>query len=614
MSMILDYNRTSFIEVDMCNMNDPTDARFLTLKDGEFPTDYALNYTIFVNGTNSTEGGDPWSFVESKIDWTKKHVNWTIGGNQTRTAKRSRTDLYEPLPLVFKHWSIGDKYWMAGPPSQRNQANVAWVRAFFNSSLTTVAGQKAFDNRCTAADMCSVDDITLRGSTPYSAEALIPWKEPPASEGWRVVAAIVSGSFFGFGCLTLINVLFRRAPWKLLLRKNRGKVADHSGPVLSSPSPFVAGLLGISKEQPAEIPPPPEKKKTGSTVSIHSVPIDEKRASSDNMRRRSNTPRWFNPFNENNNDADESVVRHDYAFTSGTNEVPRNYSTVQPTDWRKKSLAFHGALPDVVPERSHTARKASVAFADDGIRPRQASVFQSIRSRTGSTLHAIGEVLAHGVTGAEENKHRIAPIELQEGLLPSEEGHKPSTARRESAWQEVDLTHQTDAARRSTINRGRQPSVLERYRENHFASVANSRASRTSISMKDWNTQMLSEVNTVDPPHESQIRFDRRITLAEAVPVAAVDMPLPKSKQHEARINYLAGLVAFSSLGVTLIHFFLTFSPYAGGLNYGQHYRSEYWARWTFTPAILNPIWVSHDDAYLKLAISDKFDSLDLSS
>jgi hypothetical protein len=137
--------------------------------------------------------------------------------------------------------------------------------------------------------------------------------------------------------------------------------------------------------------------------------------------------------------------------------------------------------------------------------------------------------------------------------------------------------------------------VLERYQDNHFASIggASSRPSRTSISIRDWNTQSLGDIHTIDPPHESQVKQDRRITLAEAVPVAAVDMPIAKAKEHEARINYLAGLVAFSSLGVTVIHFMLTFNPYAGGLNYGQHYRSEYWARWTVTPAILNPIWVS---------------------
>ncbi|KAG9671526.1 hypothetical protein KCU99_g4731, partial [Aureobasidium melanogenum] len=608
MSMELYHNRTSFIEADMCNMQYPHDAKFLALKDGEFPdTQYQLNYTYFADDKNATAGGDPWEFVESQIDWTAKHVNWTFGGNMTRSAKRSRTDLSEPLPLVFKHWSIGDKYWMAGPPNQRNQADLAWVRAFFNSSLTTSDEQLAFDDRCRGVQMCSVNDVTLRGSSPYSQAALIPYKEPPQSKSWRVPAGATSGAVFGFGCLTLLNVLFRRAPWKLLLAKNRGKKV-HVEPELSSPSPFVQQLLGVSKDEKSLIPAPPEKKP--SVVGFVDVanPVGDKDHAHDSMRRRS--VKFFNPFDAEA--GDDFVKRHSDAFATAT-ELPRNMSTSQPTDWRRKSMAYHGQLPEMLPERSDMAkkvRKASVAFADDTFtRPRQASTFQSIKGRSGSTVKAIGHVLQHGMHDAE----RVEPIELQENLMRNDSDDsgngKPSAARREShanfagvvmrdpdTLQDVDLSHQSPDARRSTIIRGRQPSVLERYRENHFASIGGvsvaSGVSKKSISIKDWNTQDLHEVNTVDPPHESQMKTGRRITLAEAVPVSAVDMPLPKAKEHEARINYLAGLVAFSSLGVTVIHFMLSFDPYAGGLNYGQHYRSEYWARWTVTPAILNPIWL----------------------
>ncbi|KAI4724318.1 hypothetical protein E4T49_07942 [Aureobasidium sp. EXF-10728] len=604
MSMELYHNRTSFIEVDMCNMQYPEDAKFLALKDGEFPdTKYQLNYTYFANDKNATVGGDPWEFVESKIDWTAKHVNWTFGGNQTRSAKRSRTDLYEPLPLVFKHWSIGDKYWMAGPPNQRNQADLAWVRAFFNSSLTTKDQQTAFDGRCRGVQMCSVDDITLRGSSPYEQAALVPFKEPPMSKSWRVPAGATSGAVFAFGCLTLINVLFRRAPWKLLLARNRGKKV-HVEPELSSPSPFVQQLLGVSKDEKTLIPAPPEKKPSVVGFVDVATPVEDKR---DSMRRRS--VKFFNPFDAGS--GDDFVKRHSEAFTSAA-EVPRTMSNAQPTDWRRKSMAYHGQLPEMLPERSEQAkkvRKASVAFAEDTtFRNRQASTFQSIKGRSGSTVKALGHVLQHGMHDAE----RVEPIELQQHLVHSEsdsDNGKPNAARREShanfagvvmrdpdTLQDVDLSHQSPDARRSTIIRGRQPSVLERYRENHFASIGGvsmaSGVSRGSIPMRDWNTQELHEVSTIDPPHESQMKMNRRITLAEAVPVSAVDMPLPKAKEHEARINYLAGLVAFSSLGVTVIHFMLSFNPYAGGLNYGQHYRSEYWARWTVTPAILNPIWL----------------------
>ena len=63
--------------------------------------------------------------------------------------------------------------------------------------------------------------------------------------------------------------------------------------------------------------------------------------------------------------------------------------------------------------------------------------------------------------------------------------------------------------------------------------------------------------------------------------------PAPKK-----RIDFLAGLVTISCVGVTLIHFTLTFIPYAGGLGYGRHYKSELYSRWSATPILLNPIWI----------------------
>jgi hypothetical protein len=368
--------------------------------------------------------------------------------------------------------------------------------------------------------------------------------------------------------------------------------------------------LGLTTTEKTLIPEPNEKRMSTYGFGDNPFSAAEKQNKRESMRKKS--VNFFNPFDQDA--GDDFVKRHSTAFTSSA-EVPRNMSVSQPTDWRRKSMAYHGALPELLPERSDMAkkiRKASVAFADEPVRQRQGSTFQSIKGRSGSTVKALGHVLQHGVNDAqrvEPSGSGLRNSMLRAGSQVSMD-NKPSAARREShanfagtimqdpdTLQDVDLSHQSPDARRSTIIRGRQPSVLERYRENHFASIGGasmaSGLSRPSISVIDWNTQELHEVTTIDPPHESQIKTGRRITLAEAVPVSAVDMPLPKAKEHEARVNYLAGLVAFSSLGVTVIHFMLSFNPYAGGLNYGQHYRSEYWARWTVTPAILNPIWAS---------------------
>ena len=112
-----------------------------------------------------------------------------------------------------------------------------------------------------------------------------------------------------------------------------------------------------------------------------------------------------------------------------------------------------------------------------------------------------------------------------------------------------------------------------------------------AIDMRNWNTQPRMSTATIDPPFNA-INAKRRPTMAEAVPVPAIDLPLPQARSGEKRVNYLAGLVAFACLGVTVIHFCLTFVPYAGGLDSDIHYRSEYWARWTIQPVLMNPIWL----------------------
>ena len=69
--------------------------------------------------------------------------------------------------------------------------------------------------------------------------------------------------------------------------------------------------------------------------------------------------------------------------------------------------------------------------------------------------------------------------------------------------------------------------------------------------------------------------------------------PNPKNiPEVKKRVDYLAGLVAVSSLLVTAIHFSLTFAY--GSLNAGAftHYRSEVIARKTINPFLLNLIWI----------------------
>jgi hypothetical protein len=95
---------------------------------------------------------------------------------------------------------------------------------------------------------------------------------------------------------------------------------------------------------------------------------------------------------------------------------------------------------------------------------------------------------------------------------------------------------------------------------------------------------------------ESSEKLKQAIVTAHEVPshsTPALSSTLPpRTSAPPKRIDYLAGLVAISCIGVTLIHFTLTFIPYAGGLGYGRHYKSELYSRWSATPILLNPIWI----------------------
>lgn len=180
-----------------------------------------LNYTSIAKGSDGDASISPWDYMDLQLDWTKDYVNFSIAGNQSRSEKTKSQIPTEPMPLFFRHWSTGDSEWMMGPPIQRSVANVAWVRAFFNSSLTTTHDQQAFDKQCQASQACSVDDMTLRGSSSYPVEALAPYKYPPKSQKWKLPSAIVSGSGAFIGMMMLLNVLVRKAPWTKLFLKSR---------------------------------------------------------------------------------------------------------------------------------------------------------------------------------------------------------------------------------------------------------------------------------------------------------------------------------------------------------------------------------------------------------
>ena len=112
---------------------------------------------------------------------------------------------------------------------------------------------------------------------------------------------------------------------------------------------------------------------------------------------------------------------------------------------------------------------------------------------------------------------------------------------------------------------------------------------RIKLSGGDEIQYTLSAPATKDPTLKqgNSVKADIN-TSAEAVP-SKVPANLPTTQK---RVDYLAGLVAFSCLLVTANHFILTFAP--GVITPGafEHYRSETWGRKLLGPYLLNLIWI----------------------
>jgi hypothetical protein len=471
LSMLLQFNKTSSMEIDMLNNDNPENARITTLINNEYPSEeYGLNYTALQKGSESLSAVNPWDFITIRMDWTKKHINFTLAENLTRSIVYKKGSFpTEPMPLSFKHWSTGDSEWMQGPPKNRSVASIAWVRAFFNSSVTTAAQQHQFDSQCNSALACDVDDVTLRTSTNYTSASLKAWKEPPRNEKWQMPSGIVAGSSSFFGIIALLNVLFRRRPWKKLSARSRRSEEDMQTSLSSASS---NGKVDMAR--------------SASSSTLGSV----------------------------------GAVKSKWDYNCTTAEASSSNVT---TPWEARTPALSRApsttdFIDMALLRNKMTQDHPVPF---GIQLKQT---KSLRHSPSSSSD-----------GWSSNGHTL--------VCPTPE-----------------INYSKPIKSPETIRESVEIRVLER------KSLESSEKLKAAV------------VTTHEVPSQS--------TLATSPALPSRTSAPPK------RIDYLAGLVAISCIGVTLIHFTLTFIPYAGGLGYGRHYESELYSRWSATPILLNPIWI----------------------
>ncbi|TGO25658.1 hypothetical protein BPAE_0075g00130 [Botrytis paeoniae] len=233
LSMMFRYNESESMEMNIMNTNQNSTAWVTSLIHSEFPNpSLGTNFSIFAEKNISL-----YDYNEFRLDWTKNEVHWYIRNVLVRSISKENGSVpSSPSPFFIKHWSTGNPYSMQGPPISISDANVGWVRLFFNSSLMNSTHHANFNARCNLKVACSMENTTLRGSSPFPSAALSPWEHRVAHGTLRWVAI-----WFSVGCMVVTLTALANAFLRLkIFRKTEEKPqypTEDGNSVISPPSP-----------------------------------------------------------------------------------------------------------------------------------------------------------------------------------------------------------------------------------------------------------------------------------------------------------------------------------------------------------------------------------------
>ncbi|KAK3673538.1 hypothetical protein LTR78_006442 [Recurvomyces mirabilis] len=245
-TMKLEYNETSSAELGLLNqdISDP-DASMSTSVGDQLSLPFStLNYTML----NSSYGVWAWNFQEWRIDWNSDVINWLVNAqssypllNTTLTSDASLVDV--PTALYLKHWSNGNSTYMQGPPQNTSAASIGWVRMFFNSSYGPPT--QFTSAACDSTQFCSVDDMTLRVTTPYSQQATVRWSEdtPHGRKHATTAGIAICGIALAFSAALVLHALSQK--WR------SNKHAERAGGSAALPKAKLAdGSTGSNDKTP----------------------------------------------------------------------------------------------------------------------------------------------------------------------------------------------------------------------------------------------------------------------------------------------------------------------------------------------------------------------------
>jgi hypothetical protein len=131
LSMMLHYNGTQSISMDIMNTQDTSTAWTSTLLGDEVPAlNVATNFSILADAP--VKKINPWDATEYRIDWKPRAVNWYIGGAHRRVASKSYANFPSaPGPISITHFSIGNPLTTQGPPAANSVSLILRDKFFY---------------------------------------------------------------------------------------------------------------------------------------------------------------------------------------------------------------------------------------------------------------------------------------------------------------------------------------------------------------------------------------------------------------------------------------------------------------------------------------------------
>jgi hypothetical protein len=574
LSMLLTYNETQSITMDLMNTDQARTAWISTLINDEFPH-YSLGVSYYDVDDNSTSPPTtPWDFMEYRVDWTREGVNFYIGGKLVRHLLRKNWPGLPSTPtsLSFKHWSVGNFFSMQGPPANRTAANIGWTRMFFNSSSRTAHSLTEFDSRCHISKACSVNDMQLRGSSPYSSEATLEWEQKNRTWIRRAVPIWMSVACISLSSALLVNALWKRIP--RIKPKVRHNVVARSTSML-----FRSG--------------PPSANSSNSSLPAM---MTAEEAAAWNMLRPHSTVLTA-----------EGLTQPSSIYTPSRNvsdpQLPARVTAEEAAEYDVLRFNLNFSTPDGLTQPSSIYAPSGMVTSDDGtLLSSSATPFNrtrpsSIRTRREDDDMEIREI-----------RDSLPGLEFGSDTTTLRPGHSSIGSRPTTITSSIFGRPKTGKFYEEGIadEKGRAVRTISKHRSHRknedpsdlFPPVISEIEEKGTDSFADGISQVgggalgrdqKGNLRDFSEKHVAGVDKQETVPLPETIPVGEPDPTFAPTKQ---RVEHLAGLVAVSCLLVTTIHFCYTFAPATIDPGSQDHYRSEIWARKTIDPYLLNLVWI----------------------